>query len=45
MGDEAWLATTVATQGPVSVCFYANSGFQNYKSGSFLSLIYQLLRK
>ena len=45
VGDEAWLATTVATQGPVSVCFYANSGFQNYKSGNFLSLIFKLMSR
>lgn len=45
VGDEAWLATTVATKGPVSVCIYASNNFENYARGWFSNLdIYLYLK-
>ena len=34
VGDEPWLESTVANKGPVSVCIYVDSNFQNYNDGS-----------
>lgn len=34
-GNENWLATTLATNGPVSVCIYVSNNFMNYKSGLY----------
>jgi hypothetical protein len=36
VGDEAWLANQVATNGPVSACLYVSSKFLNYKSGGLI---------
>ena len=38
VGDEPWLESTVANKGPVSVCIYVDSNFQNYNDGSIFFL-------
>ncbi len=45
VGDETWLATAVATKGPVSVCIYASNNFENYASGWFSNLDIDLYLK
>jgi hypothetical protein len=40
VGNEAWLASQVATNGPVAVCVFVSDIFASYKSGGHCFVLY-----